>query len=62
MKTLVVQNNIVVNVGAGVPESTEPEGYKYVIVPDETHVGPGYTVNGDGTFTPPPAPPEISLE
>jgi hypothetical protein len=62
MKTLIIQNGVVVNVGAGVPENPASEGYKYVIVSDEAYVGPGWTVNEDGTFTAPPAPPEIFLE
>lgn len=62
MKTLIIQNGVVVNVGAGEPEGEAPEGFTFVVVPDDTYVGPGSIVNEDGTFTPPPAPPRIEFE
>ena len=62
MKTLIIQNNVVVNVGAGEPEGEAPEGFTFVVVPDDAYVGPGSTMNEDGSFTPPPAPPKIEIE
>lgn len=62
MKTLIIQSGVVVNVGAGEPEGEAPEGITFIVVPDDAYIGPGSTMNEDGTFTPPPAPPEIEIE
>jgi hypothetical protein len=62
MKTLIIQNGVVVNVGVGEPENPAPEGFTLILVPDDAYVGPGFTVNEDGTFTPPPPPPTIDFE
>lgn len=62
MKTLIIQNGVVVNVGAGEPEGNAPEGVTFVVVPDDMYVGPGWTVNEDGTFTAPPQPPRPDIE
>ena len=57
MKTLIIQNNVVVNVGAGEPVDQAPDGFEYIIVNDDAYVGIGFTVNPDGSFTAPPKPP-----
>ena len=62
MKTLIIQNNVVVNVGAGEPEGEAPEGFTFVVMPDDAYVGPGWTMNEDGTFTAPPQPPRPDIE
>lgn len=62
MKTLIIQNGVVVNVGAGEPEGDAPEGVTFVVVADDMYVGPGWTVNEDGTFTAPPQPPRPDIE
>ena len=62
MKTLIVQNNVVVNVGAGEPEGNAPEGFMFIVVPADMYVGPGWTLNEDGTFTAPPQPPRPDIE
>jgi hypothetical protein len=56
MKTLIIQNGVVVNTGVGEPEGAAPEGFSYVVVEDDAYVGIGFTVNEDGTFTAPPPP------
>ena len=60
MKTLIVQNNVVVNVGMGEPEGAAPEGFTFIVVDDATYAGIGFTVNEDGTFTAPPQPPRVT--
>lgn len=62
MKTLIIQNGVVVNTGTGEPESDAPEGLLFVVVPDDTYVGPGWTVNEGGTFTAPILPPRPDME
>jgi hypothetical protein len=62
MKTLIIQNGVVVNTGAGEPEGSAPEGFSYVVVEDDAYVGIGFTVNEDGTFTAPPQPPRLELD
>ena len=58
MKTLIVQDGVVVNVGVGEPATEAAEGFTFIVVPDDAYVGAGFTVNEDGSFTPPPAPDE----
>lgn len=55
MKTLIVQDGVVVNVGVGEPATEAPEGFTFIVVPDDAYVGIGFAVNEDGSFTPPPA-------
>ncbi len=62
MKTLIIQNGVVVNTGAGEPEGSVPEGFSYLIVEDDAYVGIGFTVNEDGTFTAPPKPPKVVID
>jgi hypothetical protein len=62
MKTLIIKNGVVVNVGVGEPDVAAPEGYEYVVVPADAYIGPGSTMNSDGTFTAPPAPPTSSID
>jgi hypothetical protein len=61
MKTLIIQNGVVVNTGAGEPAAAAPEGFSYLVVEDDVYVGIGFTVNEDGTFTAPPQAPRITL-
>lgn len=62
MKTLIIQNGVVVNTAAGEPEGAAPEGFSYIVVDDNAYVGIGSTVNEDGTFTAPPPPPRLELD
>lgn len=62
MKTLIVQNGVVVNVGVGEPETAAPEGFTFIVVPDGEYVGTGFTVNEDGSFIPPIPPARESIE
>jgi len=62
MKTLIIQNGVVVNTGVGGPQGSAPEGFSYLVVEDDVYVGIGFTVNGDGTFTAPPQPPRLISE
>lgn len=61
MKTLIIQNGVVVNTGVGEPQGSVPEGFSYLVVEDGVYVGIGFTVNEDGTFTAPPQPPRVTL-
>lgn len=58
MKTLIIENGVVVNVGVGEPENAAPEGVTFMVVEDDMRVGLGFTLNEDGTFTAPPPPPK----
>lgn len=62
MKTLIIENGVVVNVGVGKPEGSAPEGITFIVVPDDAYVGVGSIVNEDGTFTAPPQPQKIIFE
>lgn len=62
MKTLIIENGVVVNVGVGEPENAAPEGVTFMVVEDDMRVGLGFTLNEDGAFTAPPPPPKPILD
>jgi ABC-type proline/glycine betaine transport system ATPase subunit len=53
MKTVIIKNGVVVNVGKGEITNAPANGYEYVVVADDAYVGPNFTVNSDGSFTAP---------
>lgn len=54
MRGMTIKNGVIINVAVFESEETLFDGWE--VSPDG--IGPGYTDNGDGTFSPPPPDPE----
>ena len=60
MKTIIIKDGVVVNIGVGEPENSAPEGYVFDVVEDDFQVGIGWTKTEAGYEA--PAAPELPIE
>jgi hypothetical protein len=54
MKTLHIQDNQIINISQGEPQSDPPEGQEYIVVPESEYVGVGWIRDGENWVDPNP--------